>query len=66
MSDNLNRLAYFVAIAEEGTITAAASRLRVSKAVVRKQPQLLEDELGSTLVLRHSRHFNLTETGERF
>ncbi|MEM1039140.1 MAG: LysR family transcriptional regulator [Pseudomonadota bacterium] len=66
MSDNLNRLAYFVAIAEEGTITAAASRLRVSKAVVSKQLQLLEDELGSTLVLRNSRHFNLTETGETF
>lgn len=66
MSDNLNRLAYFVAIAEEGTITAAASRLRVSKAVVSKQLQLLEDDLGSTLVLRNSRHFNLTETGEAF
>ncbi|MEM9701525.1 MAG: LysR family transcriptional regulator [Planctomycetota bacterium] len=66
MSDNLNRLAYFVAIAEEGTITAAASRLRVSKAVVSKQLQLLEDELGATLVLRNSRHFNVTETGESF
>ena len=66
MSENLNRLAYFVAIAEEGTITAAAARLRVSKAVVSKQLQLLEDDLGSTLVLRNSRHFNLTETGETF
>jgi len=46
MSENLNRLAYFVAIAEEGTITAAAARLRVSKAVVSKQLQLLEDDLG--------------------
>ncbi|MEJ6391926.1 LysR family transcriptional regulator [Gymnodinialimonas sp. 2305UL16-5] len=66
MSDNLNRLTYFVAIAEEGTITAAAARLRVSKAVVSKQLQLLEDDLGATLVLRNSRHFNLTETGEGF
>ena len=66
MSENLNRLAYFVAIAEEGTITAAATRLRVSKAVVSKQLQLLEDDLGSTLVLRNSRHFSLTETGENF
>ncbi|MEL6508232.1 MAG: LysR family transcriptional regulator [Pseudomonadota bacterium] len=66
MSENLNRLAYFVAIAEEGTITAAAVRLRVSKAVVSKQLQLLEDDLGATLVLRNSRHFSLTETGETF
>ena len=66
MSENLNRLTYFVAIAEEGTITAAAARLRVSKAVVSKQLQLLEDDLGATLVLRNSRHFNLTETGESF
>ncbi|MEO0381312.1 MAG: LysR substrate-binding domain-containing protein, partial [Pseudomonadota bacterium] len=27
---------------------------------------LLEDDLGATLVLRNSRHFNLTETGETF
>ncbi|MEM9477786.1 MAG: LysR family transcriptional regulator [Pseudomonadota bacterium] len=66
MSENLNRLAYFVAIAEEGTITAAAAQLRVSKAVVSKQLQLLEDDLGSTLVFRNSRHFSLTETGEAF
>ncbi|MEL7453243.1 MAG: LysR family transcriptional regulator [Pseudomonadota bacterium] len=66
MSENLNRLTYFVAIAEEGTITAAAARLRVSKAVVSKQLQLLEDDLGATLVLRNTRHFSLTETGESF
>ncbi|MGB0969082.1 MAG: LysR family transcriptional regulator, partial [Halocynthiibacter sp.] len=33
---NLNRLEYFVTIAEAGTITAAAERLRISKAVVSK------------------------------
>lgn len=63
---NLNRLEYFVAIAEEGTITAAAERMRISKAVVSKQLQLLEDDLGSTLVVRNSRHLNLTEVGEAF
>ncbi|WP_108862417.1 LysR family transcriptional regulator [Ruegeria sp. Alg231-54] len=63
---NLNRLEYFVAIAEEGTITAAAERMRISKAVVSKQLQLLEEELGATLVVRNSRHLNLTETGQSF
>ena len=63
---NLNRLEYFVAIAEAGTITAAADRMRVSKAVVSKQLQLLEEELGASLVVRNSRHLNLTETGQSF
>jgi len=63
---NLNRLEYFVAIAEEGTITAAADRMRISKAVVSKQLQLLEEELGTTLIVRNSRHLNLTETGQSF
>lgn len=63
---NLNRLEYFVAIAEEGTITAAAERMRISKAVVSKQLQLLEEDLGATLVVRNSRHLNLTEVGQSF
>jgi len=63
---NLNRLAYFVAIAEAGTITAAADRLRVSKAVVSRQLQLLEQDLETTLILRNSRHLHLTEAGQSF
>lgn len=66
MNENLNRLSYFVAIAEEGTITAAAKRLSVSKAVVSKQLQLLEQDLGATLVLRSSRKLKLTELGNEF
>ncbi len=63
---NLNRMEYFVAIAEAGTITAAADRMRISKAVVSKQLQLLEEDLGTTLVIRNSRHLNLTEIGQSF
>ncbi|MDF9301110.1 LysR family transcriptional regulator [Tritonibacter mobilis] len=63
---NLNRLEYFVAIADAGTITAAAERMQVSKAVVSKQLQLLEEELGTTLVVRNSRHLHLTEVGHSF
>lgn len=66
MSENLNRLLYFVAIAESGTITAAAKRLGVSKAVVSKQLQLLEQDLGVTLILRTSRKLHLTEIGSGF
>lgn len=46
--------------------TAAAKRLRISKAVVSKQLQLLEVELGVNLVIRSSRHLNLTEAGQTF
>jgi DNA-binding transcriptional LysR family regulator len=63
---NLNRLEYFVAIAEAGSFTAAADQLQVSKAVVSKQLQLLEAELGATLILRNSRHLHLTEVGQSF
>ncbi|MES0885103.1 LysR family transcriptional regulator [Roseibium sp. SCP14] len=63
---NLKRLEYFVAVIEEGSITAAARRLGVSKAVVSKQLQMLEDEVSASLVLRTSRQMNLTEAGRQF
>lgn len=63
---NLNRLAYFVAVVEEGTITAAADRLGLSKAVVSKQLQLLEEDLGVALLLRNTRHMRTTEVGLAF
>jgi DNA-binding transcriptional LysR family regulator len=63
---NLNRLAYFVAIVEEKTITAASQRLGLSKAVVSKQLQLLEEEVGVNLVVRNTRHMHTTQAGDAF
>jgi len=63
---NLNRLSYFAAIVEEKTITAAAARLGLSKAVVSKQLQLLEEEIGVNLLVRNTRHIRPTEAGEDF
>lgn len=63
---NLNRLAYFVAIVEEKTITAAAQRLGLSKAVVSKQLQLLEEEAGVNLIVRNTRHMHTTQAGKAF
>ncbi|PWE33377.1 LysR family transcriptional regulator [Maritimibacter sp. 55A14] len=65
-NDNLNRVAYFIAVMEEGTITAAADRLRVSKAVVSKQILLLEEELGTALLIRNPRQMHPTEAGQKF
>ena len=60
---NLNRLSYFVATIEAGTITRAAESLGVSKAVVSKQLQLLEHEVGTALLLRNTRKLRPTEAG---
>lgn len=62
---NFNRLAYFVAVVEEGSITAAATRMNISKAVVSKQVQLLEEELGNALLFRSTRKVSPTEYGQR-
>ncbi|MEM9279765.1 MAG: LysR family transcriptional regulator, partial [Pseudomonadota bacterium] len=63
MKHNLNRLAYFVATIDAGTITGAAEALGISKAVVSKQLQLLEDELRTPLLLRNTRRLQPTEAG---
>lgn len=63
---NLKRLEYFVAVIEEGSITAAAKRLGISKAVVSKQLQMLEDDVSASLLLRTSRQMKPTEAGRQF
>ncbi len=63
---NLNRIAYFVAVFEEHTITAAAERLGVSKAVVSKQLLSLEEELGVSLLARNTRRVTPTAAGVEF
>lgn len=62
----LNRLAYFCAVIEEGSFTAAAERLGLGKAVVSHQVARLEKTLGVTLLLRSTRRLQLTDAGENF
>lgn len=63
---NFNRLTHFVAIIDAGTITGAAARLGISKAVVSKQLQLLEDDVGTPLLIRNTRHLQPTAAGRVF
>ena len=63
---NLNRLAHFVATVDAGTITGAAETLGISKAVVSKQLQLLEEDVGTPLLSRNTRHLQPTEAGRVF
>ncbi len=59
----LRVLRYFLAVAREENITAAAQRLHVTQPTLSKQLMDLEDELGSKLFLRGSRKITLTEEG---
>lgn len=63
---NLRRLAYFVAVAETGSFTAAADRLGITKAVVSQQVARLEQEFHTSLLLRTTRKVVLTEAGQAF
>ncbi|MBW7573280.1 LysR family transcriptional regulator [Caproiciproducens faecalis] len=60
---DLKRLEYFVAICEEGSISAAAKKLHISQPPLSHQLQLLETELGVKLVERGARHITLTDAG---
>jgi LysR family transcriptional regulator, nitrogen assimilation regulatory protein len=61
----LRGLFYFVRIAELGSITRAASHLRVAQPALTRQVQRLEDELGVALFTRVNRGVRLTEAGEK-
>ena len=63
---NLRRLAYFVAVVETGSFTAAAERLGITKAVVSQQVARLEREFRTSLLVRTTRKVNATEVGQAF
>lgn len=63
---NLRRLAYFVAVVETGSFTAAADRLGVTKAVVSQQVARLEKEFRTSLLVRTTRKVRTTELGQGF
>jgi DNA-binding transcriptional LysR family regulator len=56
-------LRYFVAVAEEGTLTRAAERLYVSQPALTKQIKQLETRLGVRLFTRSRTGMALTEAG---
>ena len=62
----LRQLLYFTAIAQSGTITAAAQKLHMSQPPLSLQLQKLEEELGCPLFERDTRHLRMTPAGELF
>jgi len=62
----LDDIASFVAVAEAGSISEAARRLRLAKSVVSERLAEIERSLGATLVHRTTRKLSLTEDGAAF
>ena len=65
MTDDLNAMAVFAAVAEARGFRAAGERLGVSASAVSQSLRKLERQLGVTLVQRTTRSVHLTEAGER-
>ena len=63
---NADRIRYFLAVAASGTVTAAATQLRVAQPAVSRQLQQLEHELGVPLFERSGRRLRLTAAGRSF
>lgn len=59
----LRVLKYFLAVAREENITAAAQSMHVTQPTLSKQLKELEDELGTQLFIRGNRKIILTEDG---
>lgn len=60
---DLKQLEYFVAVVDEGNISAAAKKLHMSQPPLSTQIHLLEDELNCILFERGARKIQLTEAG---
>ena len=63
---NLKRLAYFTAVVETGSFTAAAERLGITKAVVSQQVARLEADFSTSLLARSTRKVVPTDAGRVF
>lgn len=61
---NYHHLRYFWAIAHEGNLTRAASRMNVAQSALSIQLRQLEEALGHPLFIRKNRQLELTEAGQ--
>jgi DNA-binding transcriptional LysR family regulator len=62
----LRQVSYFLAVADEGSFTLAARRLRIAQPSLSQQVQALERDLGTNLLERTSRGLRLTTAGRAF
>lgn len=64
--DTLSNIKAFVQVVEAGSFALAAERLNISRAMVSKHVQQLEDRLGVRLLHRTTRRLSLTEAGTAY
>ncbi|NKJ33410.1 DNA-binding transcriptional LysR family regulator [Rhizobium sp. SG570] len=62
----MRQLQYFVAVAEQGSITRAAQNLSISQSSVTQALKELEGDLGVELFDRHPRGLSITHNGHQF
>lgn len=66
MAFTLRQLQYFVAVAEQGSVTRAAQNLSISQSSVTEALKELETDLGVELFERHPRGLTITHNGHQF
>jgi DNA-binding transcriptional LysR family regulator len=66
MAFSFRQIRYFVAVAESGSISAAAHQLSISQSTITESLQELEGDLGFSLLERHPRGVSLTMKGNQF
>lgn len=66
MNISITQTMTFVYVVEQGSFTAAADRMGVSKSVVSKHVTALERALEVQLLTRSTRQLHITEAGQIF
>ena len=61
----IRHLRYLLAVASEGTVTAAAAKLHVAQPAVSRQLKTLERDCGVTLFTRNGPRLSLTDAGRK-
>ena len=64
--DKFAAMRVFVTIADAGSLSAAGRQLGLSLTSVSRQLMALEEDLGTTLIERTTRHLSLTESGRLY
>ncbi|WP_263260710.1 LysR substrate-binding domain-containing protein [Pseudomonas sp. RIT-PI-S] len=62
----LRQIRHFIAVAETGSISAAAQAVFISQSTLTGAIQQLEEEIGVTLFNRHAKGMSLTHQGHQF
>ena len=63
---SLKQFKYFVEIVESGSYSRASEKLYIAQSALSRQIKELEDELQTQLLVRDSRHIELTPAGQLF